>query len=157
MIQSTKYKNKIYQKSSKHMSGKPEENFKGLGTLLSVVGALSFISGILSGFNRRMMIVSNLLLIAGVLLVLGLEKFQAFMTNKKRLPGAIIYSVGLILLLANRNVAGGFLELIGFLALFGGFLPKFMNMLQKLPYVGKYFRFALPKVFYQNSTEELPL
>lgn len=134
-----------------------EQNYKSLGTLLSVVGALSFISGILSGFNKRMLIVSNLLILIGVFLVLGLEKFKAFLMNKKRLPGSVIYALGLILLIANRNIIGGFLELIGFLSLFGGFLPKFMNMLQKLPYIGQYFRFALPSFFYSNSNEELPL
>ena len=135
-----------------------EQNFKSLGTLLSVAGALSFISGIFSCFNKRIMIISNILIILGVFLVLGLEKFISFITNKKRIVPAIIYLVGFILILINWRIIGGLTEIVGFLSLFGGFLPRFMNMAQKLPYVGKYFRFALPSFFYKEANDEtLPL
>lgn len=132
-----------------------DENYKSLGTLLSIVGALSFVSGILSFFNRKMLIVSNILILTGVFLVLGFQKFQLFFMNKKRLPGSIIYGLGFLFLIFKFNVIGGLLELAGFLSLFGGFLPKFLNMMQKVPYIGKYFKFTLPSYFYHNSEEDI--
>lgn len=133
-----------------------ETDYKSLGTLLTVAGGLSFISSIFSGFNRRMTIVSNVLFFLGVFLVLGIKKFISFITNKKRMLGTIIYSIGFLLILFGRNGWGGFLQIFGLLAMFGGFIPKLLNKMQKLPYIGKYFRFALPSFLYDISNEELP-
>ena len=134
-----------------------ENSYRNLGTLLTVAGGMSFLSSMLSGFNRRMTIASNLLLFAGVYLILGTRRFIRFMTEQKRLPGAALYGLGFLLVLFKRNVLGGLLELIGTFALFGGFLPRFMNMMQKVPYIGKYFRFALPSFIYRQSEQETEL
>jgi hypothetical protein len=136
-----------------------EENRRSLGTLLTVAGVLSFLSAIFSLFNRRMTIAGNLLIFAGVYLVLGTVKFAKFLSQPHRVVGSVVFLLGFALILTNRlpmRVIGGILELGGILSLFGGFIPKLMNTLQKIPYVGQYFRFALPAWLYPR-TEELPL
>lgn len=132
-----------------------EENYKNLGTLLSIAGTLSFVSSVLSGCNRRMLLASNFLIFVGVFLILGTQKFIKFFSSKKRIPGTILTVFGLLLIIIKKNVWGGLIQIVGVLILFGGFLPKLMNILQKIPYIGKYFRFALPSFFYQTN-EELP-
>lgn len=130
-----------------------------LGTLLTVAGALSFVSAMFSGFNFRMTMASNVLFIAGVYLILGARRFVRFLSDRKRLPGAVLYIIGVVLIIIGRSGWGGLIELVGMFAMFGGFLPRLMNILQKLPYIGKYFRFALPSFIHnQAPTEtELPL
>ena len=134
-----------------------ENNYANLGTLLTVAGGLSFLSSMLAGFNRRMTIASDLLLIAGVYLILGTRRFVAFVTDQKRIIGSILYVLGLFLVLIGRSGWGGLLELIGMFGLFGGFLPRFMNIMQKVPYIGKYFRFALPSFIYKQAQRETEL
>jgi hypothetical protein len=136
-----------------------DDNFKNLGTLLTVAGGLSFLSAIFSGFNRRITIAANLLFFAGVYLVLGAVKFAKFLSQPHRITGSVVFLFGFLLILTNRLIfrfIGGLLELFGILLLFGGFLPRLMNILQKVPYIGQYFRFALPRWLYPKS-EELPL
>jgi hypothetical protein len=133
-----------------------DENYRNLGTLLTVAGGLSFVSAIFSGFSRRMTIAANLLFFSGVLLVLGIRKFAKFLSQPKRILGSIIFLVGFLCVLGGRNWTGGLMEIIGVLTIFGGFVPRLMNTLQKVPYIGKYFRFALPTRLYPTP-EELPL
>jgi hypothetical protein len=139
------------------MSEQPQ-GYTNLGTLLTIAGGLSFISAILSGFNRRMTVASNLLIFAGVALVLGTQKFIQFLTNPRRISGTLVFLLGFVLILFNRRFFAAICELIGIFILFGGFVPKMMNILQRVPYIGQYFRFALPSFFYRNvDQEELPL
>jgi hypothetical protein len=139
------------------MSGN-EEGYRNLGTLLTIAGGLSFFSAILSGFNRRMTVASNLLIFAGVALVLGPQKFIQFLSNSKRIAGTLTFILGFVLVVFNRRFFGAICELIGIFILFGGFVPRILNVLQRMPYIGKYFRFALPSFFYRNvDEEELPL
>lgn len=137
-----------------------ETNYANMGTLLTVAGALSFISAIFSGFDRRMTVAANVLFMVGVYLVLGSRRFIKFITEKKRMTGSILYGLGFLLVIFKKNVLGGLIELIAIFTLFGGFIPRLLNMAQKLPYVGKYFRFALPNFIYKHSETfdpELPL
>jgi hypothetical protein len=136
-----------------------DDNFKNLGTLLTVAGGLSFLSAAFSGFNRRMTIAGNLMIFAGVYLVLGAVKFAKFLSQPHRIAGSVVFALGFVLILTNKlafRLTGGLLELTRLMSLFGGFLPRLMNTLQKVPYIGQYFRFALPRWLYPKS-ERLPL
>lgn len=107
-----------------------------------------------------MTVAANVLFMVGVFLVLGSRRFIKFITDKKRMIGTVLYALGFLLILFRRNVIGGLLELVAIFALFGGFIPRLLNMAQKLPYIGKYFRFALPNFIYRHSETlepELPL
>lgn len=147
----------FYPRETVYQMSDTDNSYRNLGTLLTVAGGLSFISALLSGFNKRMTIASNLLLFTGVYLILGTRRFVRFITDQKRIVGAGIYGFGFLLVLIGRTGWGGLLELIGTFGLFGGFLPRFMNMMQKVPYIGKYFRFALPSFIYRQSEQETEL
>lgn len=134
-----------------------ENSLSGLGTLLTIAGFLSFISGLFTGCTRKTMIISNLLFFIGVYIILGMQKFISFVTNKKRIPGTVIFSIGLLLIIFGRNYIGTLAEIIGIFLMFNGFLPRVMTFLRRLPYVGKYFRkIHLPAWMYDND-DTLPM
>ena len=132
-----------------------ETKYKNMGALFAFAGGVSFISGVFGGCKKTPIIVSNVLVIVGMILVLR-ENFIKFITKKNKMPGCIVFAVGLVLILINHNIFGTLIELVGAGLLFGGFIPRLITALRKIPYIGKYFRFSLPSWMYQNN-EELPL
>jgi hypothetical protein len=147
----------MVRQATVYASMSSDESYRSIGTLLTVAGGLSFISALFSGFDRRMTIASNLLIFIGVYLVLGAEKFIRFLSSPRRAIGTAVFVIGFVLICFKKGFWGGLFEIGGICTLFGGFLPKLMNILQKVPYIGKYFRFALPRFLYQDHSEELPL
>jgi hypothetical protein len=132
-----------------------ETKYKNMGALFAFAGGISFISGVLSGCKKTPIIVSNVLVVIGMVLVLR-ENFLKFVLKKNKIPGCVVFSIGFVLILANRNVLGTLIEIVGTGILFRGFIPRFITTLRKVPYVGQYFRFSIPSWMYQNN-EELPL
>ena len=120
------------------------QRFKSIGTLLTVAGTISYVSAIFGG-GRKKLIASNVLLFAGIILILGTKRFLMFLTHKKRIPGSIATVIGFVIILFNHPVYGGFIEFVGLMLMFNGFLPRILRVLQKLPYVGRLFNFKLPR------------
>ena len=132
-----------------------EPKYKNAGALLTLAGALTFLSAIIDKCSRKGIIISNILIFSGVFLILE-EKFIKFFTKKNKVVASVIFLIGFLLVIINHNIIGALLELIGIGLMFGGFFPRLITTLRKVPYVGKYFRFSLPSWMYQNN-EELPL
>ena len=132
-----------------------EPKYKNAGGLLTFAGTFAFISAILHGCSRKGIIISNILIFSGVLLILQ-DKFMKFFTKKNKIVSSVVFLIGFLLVLFKRNYLGALIELIGICFMFGGFIPRLITALRKVPYIGKYFRFSLPSWMYQNN-EELPL
>ena len=132
-----------------------EPKYKNAGTLLTFAGAFAFISAVFDRCSRKGIIISNILIFSGIFLILQ-EKFLKFFTNKNKLAASAVFLFGFLLVIIKHNVIGALIELIGIGLMFGGFFPRLITALRKLPYIGKYFRFSLPSWMYKNN-EELPL
>ena len=54
----------------------------------------------------------------------------------EKLRGVILFFLGIVLILVRWTFVGIFLELIGMLSLFGGFLPIVVSFMRALPFIG---------------------
>jgi hypothetical protein len=143
--------------ASKMTLDNADDYYGGLGTLLTIAGALSFIAALFSCFHPRMTIASNFLIFDGVYLILGPHKFRKFILTPYRAIGTAIFVIGLVLIIFRIVWWGGILELVGLFTVFGCFLPHLIRFLQTLPIIGGFFRFAIPRRFYRATDEDLPL
>jgi len=63
---------------------------------------------------------------------LGLDKTFAFFAQPDRLKGTTAFLGGIVTVLAGWPVLGMLIELYGFVALFGGFLPLVISFLRQV-------------------------
>lgn len=106
------------------------------GALLTGVGALLFLLGVLLFFDRGLIAMSNVVFVLGVALVVGLRRCGNFFFQRRRLRGTLCLALGLALVLLRRTVLGILVEAFGFVNLFGDFFPLLFAAARRLPIVG---------------------
>ncbi|EAX95825.1 hypothetical protein TVAG_375340 [Trichomonas vaginalis G3] len=109
-----------------------EDQQKQLGSILTGLGGVAFAIGVVAKFHRGMLILSNILFFAGLIVILGLEKFQKLFTQKQRLPGTICFAIGLIFILFNKGLIGTIADLAGIYICFGGFVRMMLINVKKI-------------------------
>jgi hypothetical protein len=107
----------------------------GLG--LTLFGLLFMLLGVLSLFDSGLIAIGNLLLLAGLIVILGLDRTIKFFSRRDRLKGTICFVLGILLVFITWAPIGLAVEFIGFINLFGDFFHMIVNILRGLPYIGR--------------------
>ena len=94
-----------------------------LGVGLGGFGVFFLLLGILMLFDKGLLAIGNLFCIAGFVLCVGFERTGRFFGQVERLKGTACFLGGIFILLLGWPVVGIVLEVYGFVALFGGFMP----------------------------------
>lgn len=107
-----------------------------IGIGLSGFGMFFLFLGILFLFDKGLLAIGNILFITGICLIIGLERTIKFFFGPLKLKGSLFFFGGVIIVLIGWPLIGMLVEIYGFIALFGGFLPVVVNFLKRIPFLG---------------------
>lgn len=94
-----------------------------VGAGLSAIGFSLLLMGCFLMFNRAMLVLGNIFVIAGLIAVVGPQRAVAFFSRKQKWRGSLSFSIGLLLIFYGRTFIGMVIEVFGILNLFGYVSP----------------------------------
>jgi hypothetical protein len=106
-----------------------------IGVGLVGFGSFFFLLGILLLLDRALLILSNILIVMGIVVLLGPEEFVKFTIQKNRGHGSVAFFLGIALIFCKLPLPGIACELTGAYWLFGGFWPMLLSLLLKIPWL----------------------
>lgn len=107
-----------------------------IGVGLAGFGMFFLFMGVLLLFDKSLLALGNILFIAGLSCVIGLERTFRFFFQKHKIRASIAFFGGIIIVLAGWPIVGMLLETYGFVLLFSGFFPVAINFLRRVPVLG---------------------
>ncbi|KAI9472617.1 Golgi Transport [Coemansia sp. RSA 990] len=93
--------------------------------------------GVILLFDAGLIAIGNILFLAGMSMIIGVQKTVFFFTRRDKLRGSVAFFAGFALVLIKWPIVGILVEAFGFLNLFGDFFPVAINFLRGLPLVGR--------------------
>ncbi|KAK9685701.1 Golgi Transport [Basidiobolus ranarum] len=93
--------------------------------------------------NIQYFFICQLFFLAGITLLIGLQKTLGFFAQKNKIAGTICFLGGIFLVLIKWPMVGMIIELFGFINLFGDFFPVIFSFLRKLPLIGRLFNLPI--------------
>ncbi|KAK9380914.1 Got1/Sft2-like family-domain-containing protein [Kockiozyma suomiensis] len=107
-----------------------------VGVGLIAAGSIFLILGVLTFFDSALLAFGNILLVAGLILLIGHRKAAGFFFRQQKIRGAICFIFGIFLILCRRPITGFIIEFCGIMALFGDFFSVIISFLRSLPFIG---------------------
>jgi hypothetical protein len=108
-----------------------------IGFLLLGSGTVVTMMGITLFFQRTLMRLGNLLVIAGVPMTLGPQRTLGYFYDPQKMRATVCLAAGIFLVLvAGRPIPGIALEIFGLLNLFGNMFPVVLAVLKTMPVIG---------------------
>ncbi|XP_065836017.1 vesicle transport protein GOT1B-like isoform X3 [Oscarella lobularis] len=114
----------------------PLSDYQKIGIGLSGFGVVFLFLGMVLFFDRGLLAMGNILFLAGLAFVIGLERTFKFFFQSRKLKGTGCFVGGILLVLIGWPVVGMVVEAYGFFVLFGGFLPVAVNFMRRVPLIG---------------------
>lgn len=111
-------------------------DLRKIGIGLTAFGVAFTSLGVLLLFDKGLLAMGNVLFLAGVTLIIGPSRSVRFFFQKKKARGSGFFFAGMFLVLFGVPIIGVGLELFGFFALFGDFVPVVIAFLRRTPVVG---------------------
>jgi len=90
-----------------------------IGIGLTGFGCVFLLLGVILLFDRVLLALGNLVLLAGLILLIGPTKTVRFFTSRAKIRGSICFLVGIVLCLVGWPVIGMIVEIFGIMNLFG--------------------------------------
>ncbi|KAA0203822.1 hypothetical protein HAZT_HAZT007229, partial [Hyalella azteca] len=87
-------------------------------------------------FDKGLLAIGNILFLAGLSLVVGLERTFHFFFQWHKVKGSAAFFGGIVIVLVGWPLIGMCIELYGFILLFSGFFPVAVNFLRRMPVIG---------------------
>ena len=106
----------------------------GLG--LVVFGLGFILLGITLFFDKGLLAMGNVLFLAGIIFIIGVERTYRFFFQSHKLKGTAFFSAGICLVLIGWPIIGMIIEFYGAFLLFGGLLPHAILLLRRMPVIG---------------------
>lgn len=107
-----------------------------IGVGLAGFGVSFLFLGVLLLFDKGLLAIGNILFIAGLACVIGLERTFRFFFQKHKAKASIAFFGGIIIVLLGWPLVGMLVETYGFVLLFSGFFPVAINFLRRVPILG---------------------
>mmetsp|Transcript_85264 Transcript_85264/g.227397 ORF Transcript_85264/g.227397 Transcript_85264/m.227397 type:complete len:146 (-) Transcript_85264:356-793(-) len=108
-----------------------------IGIGLTGAGIFFTILGVALFFDGALLAVGNLLFLSGVGLILGLERSKNLFFQRSKLRGTAVFFTGIFLVMIRWPKVGFFVEIFGFINLFGNFVPHIIIVAKHMPVIGK--------------------
>ena len=108
------------------------ENWHGLNRISSFF--LFF--GMILFFDKALMAIGNVLFVAGLAFVIGLERTFRFFFQKHKVNATGLFLGGVFVVLIGWPLIGMIFEIYGFSLLFRGFFPVVVGFIRKVPVLG---------------------
>ncbi|KXS22307.1 Got1-domain-containing protein [Gonapodya prolifera JEL478] len=108
-----------------------------IGVGLTAFGVFFMLLGIVLFFDSGLLAIGNILFLSGITLIIGFTStIQFFFRRRDKLRGTLAFFVGIFMVFVRWPITGMFVELMGFVNLFGDFFPVVLNFLRRLPVIG---------------------
>ena len=107
-----------------------------IGFFLTTFGAIFLFLGVLMFFDAAMLALGNFLFLAGIILLIGIQRTFKFFWRRGKIAGTICFIGGMCLVVIGWPIIGILIELFGFINLFGNFFPVVVTTLRHLPIIG---------------------
>jgi hypothetical protein len=109
-----------------------------IGIGLTGFGVGFLFLGIVLFFDRGLLAMGNILFVAGIACIIGLEGTYNFFFKPQKLKGSLFFFAGIAVVLFGWAIIGFFIELYGIYLLFGGFFPAIISFLRRVPVIGSF-------------------
>ncbi|RKP11192.1 hypothetical protein THASP1DRAFT_27029 [Thamnocephalis sphaerospora] len=106
------------------------------GAAAAALGGGLIILGMLLFFDAGLIAIGNIFLVCGLVAFNGFAKTGQFFAQRRRIPGTICFTLGVIIVFFKWPIIGLIVELFGFINLFGDFFPYALGFLRRLPGIG---------------------
>ncbi|XP_063911233.1 vesicle transport protein GOT1B isoform X1 [Zophobas morio] len=107
-----------------------------IGVGLAGFGVFFLFLGVILLFDKSLLALGNILFIAGLACVIGLERTFRFFFQRHKIKASIAFFGGIIIVLVGWPLVGMLFETYGFVLLFSGFFPVAINFLRRVPVLG---------------------
>ncbi|XP_076061658.1 vesicle transport protein GOT1B isoform X2 [Oratosquilla oratoria] len=108
-----------------------------IGVGFVAFGVTFIFLGILLFFDKGLLAIGNILFLAGLAFVIGLERTFRFFFQTHKWKGSGAFFGGILIVLFGFPLIGMCIEAYGFIILFSGFLPIAINFLRRVPIIGQ--------------------
>jgi hypothetical protein len=112
-----------------------------IGVGLAGFGVSFLFLGVLLLFDKGLLAIGNILFIAGLACVIGLERTFRFFFQKHKIKASVAFFGGITVVLLGWPLLGMLIETYGFVLLFSGFFPVAINFLRRVPVLGTLLNF----------------
>uniref|UniRef100_F7EC07 Spexin hormone n=1 Tax=Xenopus tropicalis TaxID=8364 RepID=F7EC07_XENTR len=107
-----------------------------IGMGLTGFGVFFLIFGMLLFFDKALLAIGNVLFVAGLAFVIGLERTFRFFFQKHKVKATGFFLGGVFVVLVGWPLIGMVLEIYGFFLLFRGFFPVVIGFIRRIPVLG---------------------
>lgn len=107
-----------------------------IGMGLTGFGVFFLFFGMILFFDKALLAIGNILFVAGLSFVIGLERTFKFFFQKHKMKATGFFLGGVFIVLIGWPVVGMVLEIYGFFLLFRGFFPVAVGFIRRVPVLG---------------------
>ncbi|CAN0186256.1 unnamed protein product [Pylaiella littoralis] len=107
-----------------------------IGTGLLALGGIFLFLGVVLLFDPGLLAMGDVLFLSGITMTIGVRRTFVFFFKRKQVRGNLFFFVGIGLVFFRWAVIGMVLQVIGFLNLFGPFIPIAVQALRATPVLG---------------------
>ncbi|XP_025922684.1 vesicle transport protein GOT1B isoform X1 [Apteryx rowi] len=103
---------------------------------LTGFGVFFLFFGMILFFDKALLAIGNVLFVAGLAFVIGLERTFRFFFQKHKMKATGFFLGGVLIVLIGWPLIGMILEIYGFFLLFRGFFPVVVGFIRRVPVLG---------------------
>ncbi|XP_035604485.1 vesicle transport protein GOT1B-like isoform X1 [Oncorhynchus keta] len=107
-----------------------------IGMGLTGFGVFFLFFGMILFFDKALLAIGNILFVAGLSFVIGLERTFRFFFQKHKMKATSFFLGGVLIVLIGWPIVGVVLEIYGFFLLFRGFFPAAVGFIRRIPFLG---------------------
>ncbi|XP_034719105.1 golgi transport 1Ba isoform X2 [Etheostoma cragini] len=107
-----------------------------IGMGLTGFGVFFLFFGMILFFDKALLAIGNILFVAGLAFVIGLERTFRFFFQKHKMKATSFFLGGVFVVLIGWPIVGVVLEFYGFFLLFRGFFPVVVGFIRRIPVLG---------------------
>ncbi|KAK6317826.1 hypothetical protein J4Q44_G00111170 [Coregonus suidteri] len=105
---------------------------------LTGFGVFFLLFGMVLFFDKALLAIGNILFVAGLAFVIGLERTFKFFFQRHKSKATSFFLGGVVVVLIGWPIIGVVLEIYGFFLLFRGFFPVAVGFIRRVPVLGPY-------------------
>lgn len=107
-----------------------------IGMGLTGFGVFFLFFGMILFFDKALLAIGNILFVAGLSFVIGLERTFRFFFQRHKMKATGFFLGGVCVVLIGWPIVGVVLEVYGFFLLFRGFFPVAVGFIRRVPILG---------------------
>uniref|UniRef100_A0A8C7G9I3 Golgi transport 1Bb n=1 Tax=Oncorhynchus kisutch TaxID=8019 RepID=A0A8C7G9I3_ONCKI len=107
-----------------------------IGMGLTGFGVFFLFFGMVLFFDKALLAIGNILFVAGLAFVIGLERTFKFFFQRHKFKATSFFLGGVVVVLIGWPIIGVVLEIYGFFLLFRGFFPVAVGFIRRVPVLG---------------------